>query len=265
MLPSRWPSDWTTDVFLLLLQCGLLRAPADREAVLKPQMGLYAVHEGAPVLILECFTWRGNANGATHTIDKRSLRTCAAACQRWLEFSLSGESAWLPLLSRDYFYRSAALGSFRCSAADPTTLPTRGEASQSISFRRPSYYNPRMPRGMRKLIVTVLACSLTTSSRWFGIFQCQWKWTPEIIDAGPVQTKDAKLTVMRLSFPWRPLTFLGPCPKHMQSPRILGEVQQTWSFFFPLFFVLQLREQGEVSRDGPRSAEVSRPRPTYPS
>ena len=55
------------------------RTPADREAVLKPQMGLYAVHEGAPVLILECFTWRGNANGATHTIDKRSLRTCAAA------------------------------------------------------------------------------------------------------------------------------------------------------------------------------------------
>lgn len=82
----------TTDVFLLLLQCGLLRAPADREAVLKPQMGLYAVQEGDPVLILECFTWRGqehcdvvnmkakpNANGATHTIDKRSLRTCAAA------------------------------------------------------------------------------------------------------------------------------------------------------------------------------------------
>ena len=45
-------------MFLLLLQCGLLRAP---------------------VLILECFTWRGNANGATHTIDKRSLRTCATA------------------------------------------------------------------------------------------------------------------------------------------------------------------------------------------
>jgi len=82
----------TTDVFLLLVECGLLRAPAGREAVLKPQMGLYAVHDGAPVLILECFTWRGqehcdvvnmkakpNADGATHTIDKRSLRTCAAA------------------------------------------------------------------------------------------------------------------------------------------------------------------------------------------
>ena len=111
-----------------------------------------------------------------------------------------------------------------------------------------------MPRSMRKLIVTVLACSPTT---WFGIFQCQWEWTPDIIDAGPVQTKDAKLTVMRLSFP--PLTFLGPCPKHMQSPRILGEVQQTWSFFSPLFLLAAER----TGRGQPRWAEVSRPKPTY--
>ena len=128
-----------------------------------------------------------------------------------------------------------------------------------MSFRRPSFYNPRMPRSMRKLIVTVLACSPTTSSRWFGIFQCQWKWTPEIIDAGLVQAKDAKLTVMRLSFPSRPLTFLGPCPKHMQSPRILGEVQQTWSFFFLLFRA----EMGRGRLGPPRRMWAGRPTYAY--